>query len=138
MGVVQLAGGLTATRCNMIDWGCQRCPAGRRRTATNKGLHRLAATPPRQRRRHCWSSHQSTKEGWGSISIFNQRRGRPLRRHPVLDASFNLRTLPPTLHLTPLPPHTLSPTTAATPRPPPCTLNSTTDKTEAPVVSKFY
>lgn len=105
VGVVQFAGGPMATRCNMIDWGCQRCPAGRRRTATNKGLHRLAVTPPRQRRRHCWSPHQSTKEGWGSISIFNQRRGRPLHRHPVLDASFNLRTLPPTLPLTPLPAH---------------------------------
>lgn len=57
----QLVGGPMATQCDMIDWGCQRCPAGRRRTATNKGLHRLAVTPPRQRRRHCWSPHQSTK-----------------------------------------------------------------------------
>lgn len=102
----QLAGGPMATRCDMIDWGCQRCPAGRRRTATNKGLHRLVVTPPRQRRRHCWSPHQSTKGG--DISIFNQRRGRPLRRHPVLDASFNLRTPPPNLPLT-LPPPSLHP-----------------------------
>lgn len=104
----QLAGGPMATRCDMIDWGCQRCPAGRRRTATNKGLQRLAVTPPRQRRRHCWSPHQSTKGGGTLAFLIRGEAGRcagtlcwmpPLiSGRPPLPPNLPLTLPPPSLH----------------------------------------
>lgn len=119
----QLAGGPMATRCDMIDWGCQRCPAGRRRTATNKGLQRLAVTPPRQRRRHCWSPHQSTKGGGTLAFLIRGEAGR---------CAGTRCWMPPLISGRP-PPTSLSPSLR-----PPSTLKSAADKTEAPVACVYY
>lgn len=114
--------GPMATQCNMIDWGCQRCPAGRRRKATNKGLHRLAVTPPRQRRRHCWSTHQSTKEGWGALAfLIRGEAGRCAGTRCWMPPLISGRS--PRLSLSPLPPR----------RPPPSKVPQTIRRLPSPV-----